>query len=122
MTRSETMNVYPSLSAMDAFSTGLHGAAYNIANVNTDGFNPVAVHYRSGSPDDQGVRAVVTRPGAQGDAVDLSPEAMAAVNPSNTDVAREMTHMMADQRAFEANAAVIRTYDEVAGTVLDIKA
>ena len=117
------MSIFSSLSALSAFSTGIHGSGYNLANVNTDGFNPVSVHYRSGSPDDQGVHALVTRPGSTGDVVDISPEAMmaGAINPSNTDMAREFTSMMINQRSFEANAATVRTYDDMSGTVINMK-
>ena len=40
---------------------------------------------------------------------------------SNTDIAHEFAHMITNQWAYEANASVIRTYDAMAGTVLDIK-
>lgn len=123
-------------SAMDAFATGVQGNAYNIANVNTNGFDPVAVRYQSGSAAgenprlEQGVQAIVTRPGndgltgssaTQADTATFSPEAMALANPSNTDVAREMTSMIANQRAFEANAATIPTQDQMLGTIINIK-
>ena len=53
------------LNAMNAFSTGVHGSAYNLANMNTAGFNPVAVHYSSGPLSsnglEAGVRPVVSR-------------------------------------------------------------
>jgi len=111
----------PAVTALNAFSTGVHGSAYNLANVSTDGFNPVAVAYRSGTPDDRGVHAVVSRPGT--DSVSLSEAGRAAahgVQPSGTDTARELTSMMQDQRAFEANAATVRTADEMSRTTLDL--
>ncbi len=124
------------VSAMDAFATGVQGNAYNIANVNTNGFDPVSVRYQSGPAAgenprlEQGVQAIVTRPGsdglagsnaAQSDTVSFSPEAMALANPSNTDIAREMTGLIANQRAFEANAATIPTQDQMLGTIINIK-
>ena len=104
------------LSALNAFATGVQGTAYNIANVNTGGFQPVSVHYRSGKPADQGVRPVVTRP-----APDPAPAAAAPFAASHVDEAREMTNLIVNQRSFEANAAVIRTGDELLGTLIDLK-
>ncbi len=123
-------------SAMDAFATGVQGNAYNIANVNTNGFDPVSVNYQSGPAAgenprlEQGVLPIVTRPGSfspsgsapgETDTVSFSPEAMALANPSNTDIAREMTGMISNQRAFEANAATIPTQDQMLGTIINIK-
>ena len=103
-----------SLGAMNAFSTGVHGSAYNLANVNTAGFNPVAVHYTSGpvsaSGMEMGVRPVVSRPTSS------IKETEHVFQPSRTDVAREMVN----QDAFAANAQVIRTSDEMLGTLVDM--
>ena len=100
------------LSAMQAFTVGQHGVGYNIANINTDGFRPVAVHYRSG-PTDLTVEPVVTRQTAQ-----LS-DSLAVKEPSRTDLAREITHMIMNQRAFEANAVVVRTWGDTVGRFID---
>lgn len=105
------------LSAMNAFATGVQGTAYNIANVNTGGFQPVAVRYQSGKPADQGVRPVVTRPAP--DPAPASQTAPPAV--SHVDESREMTNLMVNQRSFEANAAVVRTSDDLLGTLIDLK-
>ena len=97
------MGLTAGLSAMRAFSLGVQGTAYNVANVSTNGFQPVAVHYQSGRPADIGVQPVVTRPG---------PLPEDGLNFSRTDLAREMTQLIVNQRSFEANAATIRTtYD-----------
>ncbi len=107
-----------SLSAMNAFSTGVHGSAYNLANVNTAGFNPVAVHYASGpsssSGTETGVRPVVSRP------VSAPAETGRVFGPSRTDVAREMVNLSVNQNAFDANAQVIRASDEMLGTLVDM--
>lgn len=104
-----------SLSALHAFATGTHGTAYNIANINTGGFRPVSVRYRSGVPDDQGVRPVVTR-----EAAPAAGELTGPTAPSGTEPAREMVNLIVNQRSFEANAAVIRTDDALLGTIIDL--
>lgn len=119
------INLYPNVSALNAFSVGMHGTAYNIANVNTDKFQPVAVHYQSGKPADLGVQPVVTRPPSESAAPAPCNEleaSWAKVPQSNVELSREFTNMIINQRGFEANAVTIRTGDEILGTVLDLKA
>lgn len=113
-----TTSLQTGLSALNAFATGVQGTAYNIANVNTGGFQPVSVRYQSGKPADQGVRPIVSRP-----APDAAPaertDGLAAL--SRVDESREMTSLMTNQRSFEANAAVIRASDAMIGTLIDLK-
>lgn len=104
-----------SLSALNSFATGVQGTAYNIANVNTASFQPVSVRYQSNRPEDLGVHPVITRP-----APDVVSGEHAAPF-SHVDVAREMTNLIVNQRSFEANAAVIRTGDELLGVLVDLK-
>jgi len=144
------------LSALGAFSVGVQGTAYNVANINTDGFRPVSVHYQTG-PAEQGVRPVVTRekpfpgevpafarawdnlsagqPEGQSDTQAVGKDDAPGVapmpsflfgltgpaGPSHVDMAREMVNLTVNQRSFEANATVIRTTDEMLGTVIDLK-
>ena len=95
-----------SLSAMNAFSTGVHGSAYNLANVNS---GP-----SSSSGTETGVRPVVSRP------VSAPAETGRVFGPSRTDVAREMVNLSVNQNAFDANAQVIRASDEMLGTLVDM--
>lgn len=113
------VSLHTGLSALNAFATGVHGAAYNIANVNTDGFQPVSVRYQSDRPADQGVRPVVSRPSPE--AAASASSAVSVLPVSHVDEAREMVNLMANQRAFEANAVVIRASDEMIGTLIDIR-
>lgn len=106
-------------SAMNAFATGVHGTAYNIANISTGGFQPVSVRYQSG-PNEQGVTPIVTRakpPTNTADNVTISTK----MGISNVDPAREMVNLTTNQRAFEANSTVIRASDEMIGTLIDIR-
>ena len=119
-----TSAINSGLSAMNAFSTGVHGSAYNLANVNTSGFTPVAVHYRSGPVSvsglsgqaglETGVRPVVSRPAPSANGASQS------FQPSRTDVAREMVNLTENQHAFNANAQVIRASDEMLGGLVDM--
>ena len=113
-----TSAIYSSLSAMHALSTGVHGTAYNLENLNTAGFNPVSVHYSSGPRSshglETGVRPVVSR------TVPPMAETTRVFQPSRTDLAREMVNLAVNQNAFDANAQVIRASDELLGGLVDV--
>lgn len=122
------------LSALDAFGTSMAVTANNVANMNTDEFRASEVRLQTGSADQNGqeqgvqvaeirqsttegpqrmdLRRVVNEDGS------VSVE-QGIVEGSNTDVAKEMVTMITDQRAFEANAAVVRARDEMTGILVD---
>lgn len=118
------------LSALDAFGVAQAVAANNVANVNTDGFDPSSVRFED-RPDQGGVAvAEVRESDVQGPPVPAPPpEAAQAgeggpyppgyVEGSGTDIATEMVNMMVNEQGFAANAAVVRTADEMLGTLLD---
>lgn len=106
--------------AMNAFGQGLNTEAHNLANVNTRDFQAWSRVYSEGEAGG-GPRAVI-RDGqdafATGDRVSISflePSAEDGATPpelmdgNTVDVARETANLITDQRAFEANAAVIAT-------------
>ena len=118
-------------SALSAMSTSMAVTANNVANVNTDGYKSKDVRLATG-PGGQGVRVgdVVEddsaggyRPAAvsaQNEAGVYEPTA-AMVETSNVDLARQAVDMVETTRTFEANAAVIRTQDDMLGTLLDTR-
>ena len=119
-------------SALNTYAWGMTIVAHNVANVNTDAFEPQRIHYADG-PGGEGVRLNAV---SQGDRLEnvLSvqgqerAQALSASlpfeigEPGGTDLPLEMTHMISTQRSYEANAVSIRTADEMLGTVLDLKA
>ena len=111
-----------SSSALRAFGQGTAVTANAIANVTTDGFLPQRAVYaemRGG-----GVRlASVVQEGGQPGRVQTAAEWRAVTDaPSATDLTRELPAMTAAQRAFEVNAAAVRTADEMLGSLLDMRA
>lgn len=118
-------------SALGAMSTSLAVTANNVANSDTEGYKSRDARLATG-PDGQGVRvAGITGDNASGG---LAPEAVRAENEagvyeprvgpvemSNVDLARQSVNMIEASRAFEANVAVIRTADDMAGTLLDMR-
>ncbi|MDL2210030.1 flagellar basal body protein [Desulfovibrio sp. OttesenSCG-928-O18] len=117
-------------SAMNALGVDMLVRANNIANMNTPEFEAQRVTLTSG-PQNQGVLVGSiyhdTTPGALVPGMVMTNEGgrevlrPGYVEGSNTDIAREFVHMISTQRAYEANAAVVRTYDDVSGVLLDMK-
>lgn len=107
-------------SGLTVFSSRVNVAAHNIANVSTDGFLPVSAPLADGPEGKQVHVSAITR-GGEPLTGDASQEPQAENRPSATDLAREMTSLTLDQRAFQANAVTIRTVDQMLGILLDGK-
>ncbi|MBC18042.1 Flagellar basal body rod protein [Pseudodesulfovibrio profundus] len=102
-------------SALSALSTVQQVSANNIANVNTDGFQPSSVGLETG-PEGQGVRVgSINQSSEQGPVID-------GVELSNTDLGTEMVDMMTTSRAFSANTAAIRVSEQMTGHLLNMVA
>ncbi|MFP5258037.1 MAG: flagellar basal body rod protein FlgC [Acidobacteriota bacterium] len=119
------------LSGLSAMSTSMAVTANNVANFNTDGYKSRDARLETG-PGGQGVRvaelAVDDAPGgyrpaavsARNEAGVYEPS-VALVETSNVDLARESVDMLETSRAFEANAAVVRTQDDMLGRLIDLR-
>ena len=118
-----------SLSALGAFGVGMQMTAHNIANVNTPEFNAGRVRYETG-PEGYGVRVgEISRDTSPGplipvpppDSVTLSAAGYGVREGSNVSLEREFVQLISTENGYSANATVISTYDEIAGTVIDMK-
>jgi len=101
------MNISSNLSSIQAHQTLLNNSAYNVANVNTDGFIPTQTTLND-----------------RGNSV-TSSSAKAADNGSprsQTDLAKEIPDQIIAQDGVAVNVTAIKTEDEMLGTLLDIKA
>ncbi len=101
------MNISANISSIQAHQTLLNNSAYNVANVNTDGFIPIQTTLND-----------------RGNSVDAS-SAKADDNGSTrsqTDLAKEIPDQMIAQDGVAVNVTAIRTQDEMLGTLLDLKA
>ncbi len=90
--------------AMEVFEAAQGVVAHNIANVSTDSFASKTMRFASAEP----LRGVVPS-----DIADAE---------SRTDIPRELVMMTSYQHAYAANAAIVRTYDETIGFLLDMTA
>jgi hypothetical protein len=125
----------------------MQAIAHNIANVNTEGFQPQAVYYSS-LPPYMGVQVghitgpdsdfVPVRPpepkiftapvpDLQLGVLPPPPDDLTSfmppewLNPSQTSLEREMANMIMVQRAYEANVAPIQVWDEMTGTLINLR-
>lgn len=112
--------------ALEAFGISQQVAANNVANMNTDGFHSSRVDLETG-PNDRGVRVqdVVEISSAGQQAATEAPQpdetqAAAPLEPSDTDLATEMTQMIENEHAFAANVAAIRTGADMTGVLIDM--
>ncbi len=117
------------IQAMQAMEMAMQVSANNVANVNTDGFKAQQVSYETG-PDGQGVRVgdvvTISTPGPLIKTQDLTGtgEDIGTVRDytqgSNTDIAQEMVNQTLTETAYGANAAAVRTADDMQGILLDM--
>ena len=101
---------------LQAANTRLQVSAHNVANSNTDGFDPQRVDQvdlRTG-----GVRAQVSQPD-RGNPIYMRDGSITEA--SNTDLVTETVDQMQASNAFKANLAALRTSDEMVGSLLDRK-
>ena len=117
------MDMYINASALGAFGSGMQATAHNIANVSTRDFEPQTYAYMSG-PADQSV-VFVPKTGFDQPAdppyyPDPSLGYRADIINNSVDIARETVSLIANQRAYEANAHVISALEDTSGVVLDM--
>ena len=87
--------------AMTAMSNWMNNSAHNVANVNTDNY-----------------KATQTTITNQNDAV----VAQSSQTNNSTELATEFTDQIGIDKSFKANADVIKTQNEMLGSLLDMKA
>lgn len=109
------------IQALHAVGVSQAVSTNNVANMNTDGFNPGRVDLETG-PQDQGVRVqdIVTlsseypakRP-------EEAPASDVDLPPSETDLATELVQMIENEHGFAANAVALRTAMDMTGAFID---
>lgn len=99
--------------------------ANNVANVNTEGFQPSTVQTTDAAYVNdigQGTRVSSTyappRPAPQ---QPQAAQAAGVAEPSNVDMITETTNRMNAQNAYNANIPVARTMDEMSQTLMDLR-
>ena len=101
------MNISSNISSIGSHQTMLNTGANNIANVNSDGFVPKDTRMSNAGSSVTSNTRVSDDNGSER---------------SQTDLAKELTDQIVVQGSTEMNASVIKTQDEILGSLLDIKA
>ena len=101
------MSISTNVSSLQANQTFMNTNANNIANVNTDGFIPTDTRM----VDNKTAVSATTRLADDNGSTK-----------SQTDLAKELPDQITIGGVAEANAAAIKTQDEMFGSLLDIKA
>ena len=99
--------ILTSLSGMTQALRRTNVAAHNIANSQTDGFKSV----RAKSPDDSNLSPAE---------LSLPADGAEVLPPSDVDLTTEVTNILINKNAFQANIAAIKVQDEALGDILDI--
>jgi flagellar hook protein FlgE len=105
------------LAGLRAASARQEQSAYNVANVNTPGYQPgrEASAGRAAQAANPANAAAVSRLGAFARGADPA-------DSSNTDLIAETVEQISSLQAFKANLASLRTADEMTESLLNIKA
>lgn len=112
--------------ALSALGVSMNATASNIANSLTEGYQPLRAEFADG-PGGQGVQVADVRPAqgsgsfvAQSGETGLAHQTTASGLVNGVDLAREMVGLMQTERAFSANATMVRAVEETTGHVLNL--
>jgi flagellar hook protein FlgE len=101
------MNISNNISSIQAHQTMMNRSASNVANVNTDGFIPTDTKI------DNTNKSITAN---------LSKTTDTGSTKSQTDLAKEIPSQIIAQDTVALNASLIKTQDDILGSLLDIKA
>jgi len=114
-----SLAIHAALSALKALDKKMEVTANNTANVNTDGFKKSRVDNQEAHP--AGVKVTISRTDAPGTPLPVEEGSLNPRESSNVSLEEEMINLITLPHQYRANLAVIRTEDEMQGTLLDIK-
>jgi len=97
------------LSGMRANQTALDVSGHNVANAETQGFLPQQIAFQETG---NGVTVSVSQEGFR----------MAAQETSGTDLTKEIVQSIQYKAGFDINAKMVKTADELLGTLINTKA
>ena len=125
------MTIFPNIQAMQAIGLSRQIGANNVANIHTQEFQASRLTLETG-PDGRGVhpQAIDPHPApgplvpGLGEHVEdgMRSTVWGMVEGSNTELVTEMVNSIRDERALHANVAMVRTWDEMSGAVLELRA
>ncbi|MBW1803258.1 MAG: hypothetical protein JRJ85_21325 [Deltaproteobacteria bacterium] len=112
-------SVSSSISALNAHGKKMGVTANNVANVSSEGFKKSRAVLEEGTMSH--VEVEISRVDTPGPLVtEVIDGERVERELSNVDLAEELTLTIPTQRGYEANLAMIRTEDEMLGSIIDI--
>ncbi|MCU6433783.1 hypothetical protein LPB67_08325 [Undibacterium sp. Jales W-56] len=99
------------LSGLQSYQRALDNSANSIANASTNGFQPQEVAFQEGK--NGGVTTTISN-GVETDG--------SSSTASSTDLTKEIIQSLEFKAGFDINAKVVKTSDEILGTIINIKA
>ncbi len=117
-----TLNI--SLSALNSFSKVQDVVSNNVANINTEGYSAKRARLEE-LPNNQGVKVEEVREentrSQEPERLNQERELENRTNPpqNNVELAREFTEMIQNQNAYNANAQVVRTENQMVGELIN---
>lgn len=108
-----------SISSMKAHSTWMDVNANNVANVNTDKFKSVDTKIENEGNENPKEKLRENDVAKRNSGAERGQRN--ATDRSNTDLAKELTDQIPIEKGFGVNAKVVKTKDEMLGTLMDIK-
>lgn len=108
------------LSSLHSYQRALDSTSHNIANAATSGFQPQQVNFQEAIAG--GVIVDISQNGKTAINSAINAPSSAENEASGTDLAKELVHSLQYKAGFELSTRLIKTSDEVLGTLIDIKA
>lgn len=108
------------LSGLTAFQKKIESTSHNVANINTDGFKKTRVTLANVEP--HGVIATISKVDSKGVlTLEQNSKGQQLVEKSNVKLTEELPNLLLSKHFFEANLKVIKSKDEIIGSLLNIK-
>ncbi len=112
--------MYNNISALMALGTKMGVTANNVANVESEGFKKSRAVLKEGRSN-TGVQVDIEKINTPGPVIQVPNEnKMIEKELSNVDLVEELSSTIPTQRGYEANLKVIKSLDEMLGSVIDI--
>jgi flagellar hook protein FlgE len=106
------------LSGMKSYQTALDTSAHNVANASTNEFKPQSIQFLEQA--NGGVQTKISQEGTQA-AANAQGDVSSGTD-SGTDVASEIVNQIQYQAGFNFSAKMVKTADQMLGTLIDLKA
>ncbi|AZP13427.1 MULTISPECIES: flagellar basal body rod C-terminal domain-containing protein [Undibacterium] len=108
------------LSGLKAYQGALDSSAHNIANANTAGFVPQQTQFQESKTG--GVLVTISKEGSLAAQTATAETLDTSTAASGTELADELVSAIQSQFGFDFSAKIVKTADELLGTVINISA